>query len=285
MRLATVRTRPGATVAVRLDDDRPVALDAPDVARVLARGRDTVAVDRTASTRLPADPSDLDLAPVVAPHKSVFVGLNYRDHIQEMGRDLPAHPTLFTKWSDAFIGPYDDLVLAPGSEHWDHEVELGVVIGRRVPRAASREEAIVAIAGYTIVNDVTARDWQRRTTQFLQGKSWYASTPVGPWLVTADELDPDGTGCPDLAVSLDVDGERRQSGHTGDLVFDPATLVSYLSQMTALGPGDLVATGTPGGVAAAMDPPGWLHPGNVVTATIEGIGSCRTGCRTPTNGP
>jgi acylpyruvate hydrolase len=216
----------------------------------------------------------VELAPVVPrPTKVLCVGLNYRPHIEEMGRAEPSHPTLFNKWADTLLGPTDDLELPPEVELLDWEVELVVVIGRTV-RRADEDEAAGAIAGFTVGNDVSARDWQDRTTQFLQGKVWDRTSPVGPWLVTADELGPR----PDLEVTCTVSGRTMQKGRTGDLIFDPVTLVAYTSTFTTLEPGDLIFTGTPGGVGAARTPPIGLGDGDELVTTIEGIGSLRNRC-------
>jgi acylpyruvate hydrolase len=152
----------------------------------------------------------------------------------------------------------------------DWEVELGVVIGRPA-RSVDEAEAVACIAGYTVVNDISMRDWQWRTTQWDQGKNFEASTPVGPFLVTGDEIG----DAADLALTCRVDGRTMQAARTGDLLFKPAALVAYISQFTTLRPGDLIATGTPGGVGAGRDPKVFLAPGQVLETAIEGIGVCR----------
>jgi acylpyruvate hydrolase len=232
--------------------------------------------DRGASAsgaRIPA--AEADLGPVVRPAKVVCVGLNYRSHIEEMGRGFPDHPTLFAKFPDTLAGPYDDIAVPQASGEVDWEVELGVVIGR-VARNVDEAEAGACIAGYTVVNDVSMRDWQWRTTQWDQGKNFEASTPVGPFLVTPDELgDPENKGTVDLEIACRVDGEVMQSARTCDLLFSPAYLVSYISRFTTLRPGDLIATGTPGGVGAGRDPKVFLRPGQILETAIENIGACR----------
>jgi acylpyruvate hydrolase len=216
-----------------------------------------------------------DLAPPVRPDKVICVGLNYRSHIEEMGRGFPDHPTLFAKFADTLTGPYDDLVVPMVSAEVDWEVELGVVVGRPA-RNVDEAGAAASIAGYTVVNDISMRDWQWRTTQWDQGKNFEASTPVGPFLVTGDELgDPEAKGTVDLEVTCRVDGETMQTGRTCDLLFKPAAIVAYVSQFTTLRPGDLIATGTPGGVGAGRDPKVFLAPGQVLETAIEGIGACR----------
>jgi len=204
----------------------------------------------------------------------VCVGLNYAKHILEMGRELPDHPTLFAKYPSALIGARDDIVLPRVSVQTDWEVELGVVIGAPA-RHVSAEDAAQAIAGYTVVNDVSVRDFQNRTLQWLQGKTFESTTPVGPALVTLDEVD----DARSLEVTCEVDGELMQKALTSDLVFPPAALISYMSQIFTLVPGDVIATGTPGGVGAARNPPRFLVDGSVVVTRVEGVGECRNVCR------
>ena len=269
MRLATIRTG-GGTRAVRVDADRAVETGHPDVGALLAEPD----WRRTAETAdgPSHDLGALDHAPVVLrPGKIICVGLNYAHHIREMGRELPAHPTLFAKVPEALVGAYDDVVLPAASEAMDWEAELAVVLGSTV-RHADAAAAEAAIAGYAVLNDVTARDWQYRTMQWLQGKTFEATTPFGPELVTADEA---GTG---LDLSGAVDGERVQEANTSDLVFSPAELVSYISTVVTLRPGDVIATGTPGGVGHARKPPRYLAPGSVLTTAVAGLGECRNTC-------
>lgn len=214
--------------------------------------------------------ADADFAPVVPrPSKVVCVGLNYRNHIKEMGRDLPEHPTLFAKFGDSLIGAGDDIARPEETSQFDWEVELAVVIGKPV-RRATPSTAVEAIAGFTALNDITCRDWQFRTREWLQGKMWDSSTPVRPYPVTPDEL-PGGVR-PVLDVRLEVDGEVMQSDSTGDLLFDPVALVEYVSTIVRLNPGDIIATGTPGGVGHARKPPRFLLGGETVLADVEGIG-------------
>jgi len=191
-----------------------------------------------------------------------------------MGRELPEFPTLFAKYPRAMVGAFDDVVLPEASSAVDWEAELGVVVGTSV-RHADLETARAAIAGFTVVNDVTERDWQYRSVQWLQGKNFEATTPVGPYLVTDDAQDADVA----FALTCEVDGETVQQADTGDLVFDPATLVSYLSTMITLVPGDIIATGTPGGVGHARTPARYLHDGAMLTTRIDGVGECRNVCR------
>jgi acylpyruvate hydrolase len=269
VRLATVRSGDGTT-AVRLDGDTAVDLGYADVGALLA-DPDWRALGTRDGARLPV--ADLSFAPLIPrPEKIVCVGLNYRNHILEMGRELPEFPTLFAKYPPALIGATDDIMLPDDSAAMDWEAELAVIVGRPV-RRADRPEAAAAIAGYSVLNDITARDWQYRTAQWLQGKTFEATTPLGPWLVTPDEA-PDNP-----EVSCEVDGEVVQRAPAGDLVFGPAELISYISRILTLVPGDVIATGTPGGVGHARKPPRHLAEGSVVVTRIEGVGECRNVCR------
>jgi len=271
MRLATIRTEYGTTAA-RLDGDVLVPLDAADVGEMLASGDEGPGRQREGAALVPV--AEADFAPVVPrPGKVICVGLNYREHILETGRELPAYPTLFAKFADTLTGARDDLVLPSVSDKVDWEVELGVIIGRPVYRATAAEAA-AAIAGYTVVNDVSMRDWQERTLQWLQGKMFERTTPVGPYLVTAGEAG----DAADLEVRCEVDGVVMQQSRTSDLLFGPADIVAYASQAITLKPGDLIATGTPGGVGNARKPPVYLQPGNVLRTFIEGLGECVNLC-------
>jgi acylpyruvate hydrolase len=268
MKLATLRT-PDRTVAVRIDG--PTGVEIPgvaDVGALLAKPdwrKFAASVDATTAIRHDLNTAVHEtLAP--RPAKVVCVGLNYRSHILEMGRDIPEYPTLFAKFPEALIGATDDIEIPPGRDQVDWEGELVVVVGTAV-RGVNEAEAEQAIAGYTIMNDVTMRDYQFRTREWLQGKTFENTTPVGPVLVTTDEWQPGPT------LQTVVDGEVMQKISTGDLVFSPAYLVSYISQIITLQPGDLIATGTPGGVGHARKPARYLAPGSVVETTIEGIGT------------
>ena len=267
MRLATIRT-PAGTRAVRVDADGAVETGHVDVGALLAEPDWRSAA--VAATGAAHDPAGLDHAPLIpAPGKVFCVGLNYRNHILEMGRELPQYPTLFPKFADALIGAGDDIVLPPESHAVDWEAELAVVIGRPV-RRADEDAATEAIAGFAVLNDVTMRDWQYRTTEWTQGKTFEATTPLGPVLVTPDEL-PGGVR-PALPLSSTVDGETVQKADTSDLVFDPVALVRYISTIITLRPGDVIATGTPGGVGHARKPPRYLADGELLVTEIGGIG-------------
>lgn len=267
MRLATVRVD-GVTTAVRVDGDVLVDLGASDVGAFLAQPgwRERAATATGATSAVAA----ADFAPLVPnPSKIICVGLNYRTHIQEMGRELPEYPTLFAKFADCLTGSGDDIVRPREVEALDWEAELAVVIGAPVRRATGAD-AEAAIAGFSVLNDITARDWQFRTKEWLQGKAWDAATPLGPYLVTPDELQ--GGVRPALDVRLTVDGETMQSDTTADLLFDPVALVEYISTIVRLNPGDVIATGTPGGVGHASTPSRYLVGGETVTVEIEGLG-------------
>lgn len=272
MRLATVRTEDG-TRAGRIEGDDVVLLEARSVRAVLEDGAD--AADRSTGETIAM--ADADLAPVVPdPDKIVCVGVNYRDHIEEMGRDVPSHPTYFAKYRRALAGARDDLVLPPPAQttHIDWECELAIVIGRPA-RNVSGSDALAAIAGFCVLNDVSVRDFQRRTVQFLAGKTFEGLTPVGPTLVTTDEVG-DGSG---LNLSTSVNGVVKQASNTSHLVFNAVDIVSDLSSILTLDPGDIIATGTPGGVGAARTPPEWLKPGDELRTEIEGVGVLVNRCR------
>lgn len=218
--------------------------------------------------RLVFSVSDVKIeAPVPAPGKMICVGHNYREHILEMKRELPPHPVVFAKFANTVVGPQDDIPFHPISEQLDYEAEFAFVIGQRA-RNVSQDEALKYVAGYTIVNDVTYRDLQRRTLQWLQGKAVDGSAPMGPWLVTADELaDPSG-----LDIVLTVNGEERQRSNTANLVFSVPYLVEFLSNIMTLEPGDIILTGTPGGVGVARDPQVFLKDGDVVRIEVDQVG-------------
>jgi acylpyruvate hydrolase len=207
-------------------------------------------------------------APVTKPGKILCVGLNYRDHILEMKRELPEIPVIFAKFNNAVNGPFDEIPLPAITEQLDYEAEFAFVIGKQA-KNVSKENALDFVAGYTIVNDVTARDLQRRTIQWFQGKNLDGSAPMGPWLVTADEI-PNPAG---LEVSLTVNEEIRQKSNTDNLVFDVPFLVEFLSHIMTLEPGDIICTGTPGGVGFAREPQVFLQDGDVVRIEIEKIGA------------
>ena len=263
MRLATIRTESGMS-AVRIDDDEAVECGGSDVGSLLASADWRARAGAADGPRHPL--ADLSYAPVVPrPGKIICVGLNYRSHISEMGRELPKYPTLFAKYPEALIGAFDPLTLPAESDQVDWEVELAVVVGRRV-RHANADAAVDAIAGYSIINDVTLRDWQYRTSEWLQGKTFEATAPFGPHLVTTDEI------APNAKISCLIDGEVMQDSTIADLLFGPVDLIRYISTILTLDPGDVIATGTTGGVGHARTPPRYLKSGETLVGRIDDIG-------------
>jgi acylpyruvate hydrolase len=267
---ATGSTQETGTVAVRIDENTAIEIAGfADVGALLASAGWQDAARGASGTIHELDDLALtDWAPVVPrPSKIVCVGLNYANHIREMGRELPEFPTLFAKYPEALIGPYDTIVLPPeAADAVDWEGELAIVMGATARRTPA-SEAGATIAGYAVINDVTMRDFQYRTPEWFQGKTFEATTPFGPYLVTTDEFSPG----PELRT--DVDGELVQHTPTDDLVFGPEALVEYISTIFTLNPGDVIASGTPGGVGHARKPPRYLADGSVLTTTIDGIGT------------
>jgi 2-keto-4-pentenoate hydratase/2-oxohepta-3-ene-1,7-dioic acid hydratase in catechol pathway len=221
---------------------------------------------------LPVVEGDVRLGPCVAGiGKFMCIGLNYSDHAAETGAAIPEHPILFMKATSAVVGPNDDVVLPRGSTHSDWEVELGVVIGTAA-KYVSEAEALDHVAGYCVINDVSERHFQTKLSgQWTKGKSCDTFGPIGPWLVTRDEV-PDPQN---LAMWLDVNGKRMQTGNTSTMIFTVAQIISHLSQLFTLHPGDVISTGTPPGVGMGMKPPVYLKPGDVMELSIEGLGTQR----------
>lgn len=264
-------------------EEKPGLLDADGRVRDLSAHVDDIAGavlgDEGLAALAALDTDSLPLAPVGARlgpcvggvGKFMAIGLNYSDHAKEAGMNIPAEPMLFTKYTSCLGGAYDDIVLPRGSEKTDWEVELGVVIGK----AAKHVDEAVAldhVAGYFAVNDVSERAFQTEGTgQWVKGKSCDTFGPIGPWLVTRDEV-PDPQN---LDLWLDVNGERRQTGNTGTMIFPVAKLVSFLSGFFTLHPGDLITTGTPPGVGMGMSPPQFLRPGDEMTLGVSGLGEQR----------
>ena len=224
------------------------------------------------------DPNELELVngkPRIGPcvgniGKFMCIGLNYSDHAAESGLPIPEHPILFMKATSAVIGPNDTVSIPRGSEKSDWEVELGVVIGRKA-KYVSKEDALKYVAGYCVCNDVSERTFQTELTgQWTKGKSCDTFGPIGPWLVTKDEVkDPQN-----LELALDVNGKRMQTGHTSNMIFSVAEIIEHLSQLFTLNPGDVIATGTPPGVGMGIKPkPKYLKVGDVMEVHIEGLGS------------
>ncbi|MFD6242523.1 MULTISPECIES: fumarylacetoacetate hydrolase family protein [Streptomyces] len=268
MKLATLRTADG-TRAVRLDGDTLVDLGYADLGELFAEDDWQGKAAAASGTAYPVEGADF--APVVPnPSKVVCVGHNYTNHIKEMGRELPSYPTLFPKFAETLLGAHDDIAKPAETDTLDWEVELAIVIGKQVRRADERQAAD-AIAGFTVMNDISLRDWQFRTIEWTQGKVWEATTPVGPYVVTPDEV---GGVRPALEVKTVVDGEVMQQDDTSTLLFDPVFLVRYISTVITLRPGDIIATGTPAGVGNAREPKVFLVPGQTVVTEIAGLGAC-----------
>ena len=261
--------------------EKPGLIDASGTRRDLSGHVDDLAGDVLAdlgrfrdldTDALPEVPADARLGPCAGGvGKFMCIGLNYSDHAAETGLDVPEEPILFMKASSAVCGPNDDIVLPRGSEKTDWEVELGVVIGRR-GKYIAEADALAHVAGYCTINDVSERAFQtERKGQWTKGKSCDNFGPIGPWLVTPDEVsDPQN-----LAMWLEVNGERRQDGSSSTMVYGVAHLIAYLSEFFTLHPGDVISTGTPPGVGMGMDPPTYLAAGDVVTLGIEGLGEQR----------
>jgi acylpyruvate hydrolase len=270
MRLATIHTDHGPRAAVLREDEAVLVNGYSDVGALLRDGE--AGMDAALRARSDGDGRAFDaedlLRPILAPEAVVCVGLNYRTHILEMGRELPTEPTLFSKLPRALTDPYADVELPAASDRIDYEAELAAVIGKG-GRDIAVEDAWDHVAGLTVLNDVTARDFQRRTIQWFAGKTFQASTPIGPWLVTTDELGDLGG----RELRLTVNGQQRQRARLDDLVFDVPTLVADLSRIIELQPGDVIATGTPGGVGEPQEL--FLRDGDVVEVSIDGIGAIR----------
>jgi 2-keto-4-pentenoate hydratase/2-oxohepta-3-ene-1,7-dioic acid hydratase in catechol pathway len=275
MRLASFHADSGVRPGVVVDDEivdiaaADSSLDAP-WSELLGRG--PVLLDRvrelaaSGADRLPLE--SVRLAAPMQPRKFFAIGLNYADHVAESGLDTPEHLTVFMKAPTCVTGPYD-AIERPVVSHWlDYEGELGFVIGRRCKHVRA-EDAAEVIAGYLVVDDVSVRDWQIQTPQWSLAKSFDTHGPIGPWIVTPDELgDPHRLGIRTL-----VNGEVRQESNTKQLIFDCFRIVEILSQACTLEPGDVIATGTPSGIAGAMEGQPWLEPGDRVRIEIDGIGA------------
>jgi acylpyruvate hydrolase len=276
MRLATIATPRGlrlhvkartgyvdvadATGDMRLGSLRGV-LEAGPAAAEAVRGL----LDRDGEEFAPAD-----LGPAVPePRRILCLGVNYREHAIEGGRDVPTWPEAFVRGEGSVLGPYADLVRPALTSRFDYEGELGLVIGaggRYIPA----DKALDAIAGYVILNDASARDWQRAATQWTGGKNFEGTMPIGPEVVTTDEAD-----VSDAALTTRLNGEVMQSARTSQMIVSIPSAIEFFSSFTRLRPGDVIATGTPGGVGFARQPPVWLMPGDVIEVTVDGLGSIR----------
>ena len=207
--------------------------------------------------------------PVAGIRQFIGIALNYRKHAEESGQAIPAEPIVFNKAITSLSGPDDAIVLPPGSEHTDWEIEMGIIIGSAT-RSVPQEQALGHVAGYCLANDLSERHWQNhRNGQWCKGKSFDTFGPIGPWLVTADEI-PDPQA---LDMELTVNGERKQASNTSDMIFPVAFLVSYVSQFMTLLPGDVIVSGTPGGVGMGQKPPQYLKRGDVVRLAMDKLGT------------
>jgi acylpyruvate hydrolase len=272
MKLATITTSTGYR-AVRVDAESVVETGHADIGALLANDNWEELAANASGNATPL--AEVTLAAIIPqPGKVICVGLNYRTHILEMGRELPEFPTLFAKYPEAIIDPGATIELGRQSEAWDWEAELAIIIGKRV-RHATATEAAAAIADFSVINDITARDYQGRTLQWLQGKTWENTAPFGPTMTTSEEL---GGVRPSMRMTCSVNGEIMQDTNTGDLVFDAVALVEYISTILTLNPGDVIASGTPGGVGHARKPPRYLNDGDVVVTEIEGLGRLENVC-------
>ena len=261
--------------------EKPAVLDAAGRVRDLSGKIDDIAGDALADLSWTSglDIESLDIvegSPRVGPcvgsvGKVICVGLNYSDHAAETGQTPPKEPILFGKATSAITGPYDDVVIPRGSKKTDWEVELGIVIGREA-KYVGEENALNHVAGYCVVNDVSERSFQaERSGQWIKGKSADTFAPIGPWLVTADEIE----NTSNLHMWLEVDGHRYQDGSTSTMIFGVAFLVSYISQFMSLQPGDIIPTGTPPGVGMGQKPQIYLKPGQTIRLGIDGLGEQR----------
>tara|TARA_R100000935_G_C2840985_1_gene170969 strand:+ start:8015 stop:8869 length:855 start_codon:yes stop_codon:yes gene_type:complete len=272
MRFITFSSDKGQGVAIRAGDfyhgctvaelgrDLKAALQSPDAVQDLAR-------DLSMSPKISLDEVEL-LPPIPAPDKIICIGLNYRDHAEESGFEIPAYPTVFSRYANSLVAHGAPLVRPNASDMLDYEAELAVIIGKS-GRHISKDKALEHVAGYSVFNDGSVRDFQMKSPQWTMGKTFDATGGFGPELVTPEELP---EGCNGLKLTMQVNGEVLQSASTNDFIFDVATLISTLSEAMTLTPGDVIVTGTPGGVGALRKPPIWLKPGDECVVEIEKIG-------------
>ncbi len=278
MRLVMFQKRGGEPEAGVVLDQRVVGLSGagfPDTIAVFAGGAEAKAKIENWVYRPPEDAAfTLNavrlLAPIPRPRKFICVGLNYRDHAAETKMEIPKIPTIFSKFWNTVIGPGEAIVLPKNSSRPDYEAEFAFVIGKG-GRYISRDDWAGHVFGYTIVNDVSARDFQMATSQWLMGKTFDTFGPMGPHIVTADEIADPHT----LDIALSIDGETLQSSNTRELIFKIPELVEFISSVMTLEPGDVISTGTPAGVGFARKPPRYLKPGDEVVIRIAGIGELR----------
>ncbi len=274
MRLVTFQRGKSAEPGV-VTGDKVVGLSGAgytDMLSVIAGGKTALdEVEKYAATAPGDELASVKLmAPLARPPKVICVGLSYRDHAIESNMEIPKVPTIFNKFSTSIVGPGDQVILPKHSEKPDYEAEFAVVIGkggRYIPEDKWKEH----VFGYTIVNDVSARDYQMATTQWLMGKTFDTFCPIGPWIVTADEIaDPHA-----LDIKMTINGEVLQNSNTRELIFNIPALMAYISGVCTLEPGDIISTGTPAGVGLGFKPPRWLKPGDNMVVTVQGIGELR----------
>lgn len=273
MKLARIRIPGGSDFAVQAADSTWLTLDslgiqASSTADLTAQAGQLAAAANGRSGGA-ADPEFL--APIVRPSKVLAIGLNYRDHIRETNQVEPANPIVFAKFPSSINDPYGRIEMSPQmTEMGDYESELAVVIGRRT-RSIERSEALGCVFGYTVANDVSARDWQKRDGQLDRSKGFDTFCPIGPWITTADEVpDPQGLG-----IRSWVNGEPRQDSCTREMIFSVEHLIWYIARWMTLEPGDVILTGTPHGVGFAMNPPRCIGPGDIVECEVAGLGRLR----------
>jgi acylpyruvate hydrolase len=276
VRLATLATPHGPRLHVRASSGYVDAAEATGDPRlsslqyVLEAGVAAMDALRSLQDGEGRSAEEADFAPAVpAPPRILCLGLNYGEHALEGGREIPTWPDAFVRGADSVLGPYADLVKPALTDRFDYEAELGIVIGAG-GRYITAAKALDAIAGFVVLNDASARDWQRAATQWTAGKNFEGSMPIGPEVVTTDEVD-----VSDLAISSELNGRVMQSARTSQMLVDVPSAVEFFSSFTRLAPGDVIATGTPGGVGFARTPPVWMLPGDVIEVTVEGIGTIR----------
>jgi acylpyruvate hydrolase len=276
MRLATIATPRGLRLHVRARTGYVDVADATgdmtlrSLRGALDAGPAAIEAVRDVLDRDGEEFAPADFGPAVPePRRILCLGVNYRDHAIEGGREVPTWPEAFVRGEGSVLGPYADLVRPALTSRFDYEGELGLVIGtggRYIPA----DKALDAIAGYVILNDASARDWQRAATQWTGGKNFEGTMPIGPEVVTTDEAD-----VSDAALTTRLNGEVMQSARTSQMIVDIPSAIEFFSSFTRLRPGDVIATGTPGGVGFARQPPVWLMPGDVIEVTVDGLGSIR----------
>ena len=276
MRLATIATPGGPRLHVRARSgyvDAAQATGDPRFATlqyVLAAGLAAADTLRPLQDLDGREVGEADFAAAVPdPPRILCLGLNYGEHALEGGRAIPTWPDAFVRGADSVLPPYADLVKPALTDRFDYEAELGIVIGAG-GRYITADKALDAIAGFVVLNDASARDWQRAASQWTAGKNFTGSMPIGPEVVTPDEVD-----VSDLAISSRLNGQVMQSARTSQMLVDVPSAVEFFSSFTRLAPGDVIATGTPGGVGFARTPPVWMHPGDVIEVTVEDVGTIR----------